>query len=76
MVNFANVTDKDGLELPSDILELQDIPPQIASKTEAEAIESLGDGVVGATAVILSSSFVINMVLGGGLSQLWSAING
>ena len=76
MINFVDVVDKDGIKLPQDDLELRDIPPQIASRSEAEAIQSLGEGVVAASTTIFGTSFAMNVALGGGLNQLWSAING
>ena len=75
MVNLSRYSDTEGQHLPDSLLKIVKIPPQIGSVSEAEAIELMKSITSKSTTFMMSSNFVVNLLLSGSLSQLWSMLN-
>ena len=51
------------------------IPTQIASEEEAKNVDSASTGATSSTSSAMGSNFIINILLAGSLTQIWSILN-
>lgn len=73
-MNFSNMTDSKGVPMPNFGFLKGEIPPQAEMDNQGVA-EGLADAAATATSLVMSSNFVLNLLLAISLSRLWSMIN-
>jgi hypothetical protein len=74
-MNFSNITDVNGLPLPDFEFQKKEMPYQIGSTTEAQAIAIAGTTATASTGILMSSNFVVNIAMSSSMSQIWSMLN-
>lgn len=52
------------------------LPPQFSSETEKEASENISDSSDFLLKAVLSSNFLLNLLMFSSLSKMWSTVNG
>ena len=77
VMDMKGVTDSDGLKFTDKRNSVQAwIPRQIADEAEAQAIESAGEDLSGASTGVMAGNFIISLLMAASLNQLWSMIGG
>ena len=61
--------------MPKSVLKFVNIPAQVQSEAEAEAIKEAGDVAVNSLAGTLGGGLVMNFFASTSLSYMWSAVN-
>jgi hypothetical protein len=74
-ISFANITDIYGSSLPEFEVITKQIPRLMGSKAEAAAIEAIGTSLKYTSTAIVSSNFLVNLLLTASLNGLWSMLN-
>ena len=75
-LDLSGFEDENGLKLPDSVVKYSQIPTQIASLEQAEKINDSGSAAGSSSKASVGSNVVVNILLSGSLSQVWSMIEG
>ena len=75
-LNLDQFKNENGKGLQESLVKYFQIPPQIATQAEADAVDVTCDATQASSQSLLGVNFLANLLLAGSLSQVWSMING
>ena len=73
-IQLSKFPNSNGQRMPPSIIKYIEIPMQMSSQQDAEAIEDGGGVVYDFLVAALASNFVVNMIFGGPLEELWGLL--
>ena len=76
VLNLSQFTDEYGQAMADGTILEVEIPRQIPSQEEADALEESGETAEGTSSITMGSNFILNLILAASLNHLWSMING
>ena len=75
-LNLNSFTDEYGQSLGNDTTLIVEVPRQIPSEEEADALEKGGETSEATSSSVMGGNFIVNLILAASLNHLWSMLNG
>ena len=75
-LNLNSFTDEYGQSMGNDTTLIVEVPRQIPSEEEAEALEKGGETSEATSSSVMGGNFIVNLILAASLNHLWSMLNG